>query len=397
MNSEREVFFVAGEPSGDLHAASLASELARLAPVKLTGAGGSRMREAGVITDFDSTKWGAMGLPEAIRKLPHLLLQHKRMVNLIRRRSPALLLLVDFGAFNVRLAQAVRRTRPEQHIMYYFPPSSWRRRPRDWTFLRELVDVVATPFKWSAQQLSASGVCAHWVGHPVVERFSGREDPAQFRRTQDLPEGRPVIGLMPGSRKVERDCIGPQLLGAAQLLRDNLPEAHFLWSVWNPERPSRLDERAAAIEYITPLTDSQTLILASDLVIAASGTATLECTAALRPLIMVYRGTRAMALQHRLVDLGTDYYAMPNIIANQPIVPELIQYDVNPQRLCEEVLALYTDPSRYQQMRQELAAVRAELGAPGASRRAAELAVAVMTGGSELSPDRLTGPGEGVQ
>ncbi len=397
MNHQQEVFFVAGEPSGDVHAAGLARALTEIAAVRLTGAGGPRMRNAGVVTDFDSANWGTVGLPDAIRRIPGLLRQGRRMANLIRQRQPDLLLLVDFGAFNVRLARAVRQTRPQQRIMYYFPPASWRRKRRDWSFLGELVDVVATPFKWSAAQLRASGVRAYWVGHPVVERFSSPEDPAQFRRERGLPDATPVIGLMPGSRPVERNCIGPQLLGAARLLHRSLPEAHFLWSLWNPDRPNRSDRQAMASSYITPLADSRTLILASDLVAGTSGTATLECAAALRPLIMVYRGTWATVLQFRLTNLGTDCYAMPNIIAQRMVVPELIQNDVNPQRLAKEVLDLYTNKARYNQMKQDLAEIRAELGPPGASQRAAELAVALMTGASEMPTEALASAGEGSQ
>jgi len=397
MNQQPEVFFVTGELSGDIHAADLARELARMTDVRLTGAGGPYMRKAAVITDFDSTNWGAMGLPQAIRKIPYLLLQKKRIVNMIKQRQLALLVLVDFGAFNVRLARTVRQACPDQRIMYYFPPSSWRRRPHDWSFLAELVDMVATPFKWSAQQLRNSGVAAHWVGHPVIDRFSDQQDAADFRRQQNLPGGDPVVGLMPGSRNVERNCIGPQLLAAAELLHSELPEAHFLWSLLPEAQSSRLDRRAANADYITSLADSRTLILASDIVVTASGTATLEATAALRPLIMVYRGTLAMQIQARFMDFGTDYFAMPNIIAQRRIVPELIQNEVNPQRLCQEVIDLYTDRARQEQMKQQLAKARAELGAPGAARRAAQLAMTLIAVQEEVSPAPTTVGGEALQ
>ena len=385
-----------GELSGDIHAADLARELARMADVRLTGAGGPHMRLAAVATDFDSTNWGAIGLPQAIRKIPYLLLQKKRIVNMIKQRQPALLILIDFGAFNVRLARTVRRAYPDQRIMYYFPPSSWRRQPHDWSFLAELVDIVATPFKWSAQQLRDCSVAAHWVGHPVVDRFSNQQEATDFRGQQNLPDGDPVVGLMPGSRNVERNCIGPQLLAMAELLRNQLPQVHFLWSVLSEAQPGRLDRRAASADYITPLADSRSLILASDIVVTASGTATLEATAALRPLIMVYRGTLAMQIQARFMDFGTDYFAMPNIIAQQPIIPELIQNEVNPQRLCKEVLDLYTDKSRQAQMKQQLAEVRAELGPPGAARRTAQLALTLIADRDKLPSTQTTAVGEGL-
>ncbi len=397
MNQQPEVFFVTGELSGDIHAAGLARELAEMADVRLTGAGGPHMRQAAVATDFDSTSWGAIGLPQAIRKIPYLLVQKKRIVNMIKQRQPAVLILIDFGAFNVRLARTVRQACPDQRIMYYFPPSSWRRRPHDWSFLAELVDMVATPFKWSAQQLRNCGVAAHWVGHPVVDRFSDQKDAVAFRRQQNLPAGAPVVGLMPGSRNVERNCIGPQLLAMTELLRNRLPEAQFLWSVLSEAQPSKLDRRAATAHYITPLADSRSLILASDIVVTASGTATLEATAALRPLIMVYRGTLAMQVQARFMDFSTDYFAMPNIIAQRCIIPELIQNEVNPQRLCQEVLDLHTDRYRQEQMKQELAKVRAELGPPGAARRAAQLALTLIADDDKPPSLQTTAGGEGLQ
>ena len=397
MKQRPELFFVTGEPSGDLHAADLARELARMADVKLTGAGGPHMRQAAVATDFDSTNWGAIGLPQAIRKIPYLLIQKKRIVNIIKQRQPAVLILIDFGAFNIRLARTVRQVCHGQRIMYYFPPSSWRRRPHDWGFLAELVDAVATPFKWSAQQLRDCGVPAQWVGHPVVDRFNGQQAAANYRRQQDLPDSNPVIGLMPGSRAVERNCIGPQLLAAAKLLHSKLADAQFLWSVLSQARPSKLDRRAARIDYITPLADSRSLILASDIVVAASGTATLEATAALRPLIMVYRGTLAMQIQARFMDFGTDYFAMPNIIAQRRIVPELIQNEVNPQRLCQEVLDLHNNAFRQEQMKNDLAEVRAELGPPGAARRAAQLALTLVADRDKLPSLQGTGGGEELQ
>ncbi len=397
MNQQPELFFVTGELSGDIHAAGLARELARMADVRLTGAGGPHMRQAGVITDFDSTNWGTIGLPQAIRKIPYLLLQKKRIINIIKQRQPALLILIDFGAFNVRLARTVRQVCPNQRIMYYFPPSSWRRRPHDWSFLAELVDVAATPFKWSAQQLRSCGIAAHWVGHPVVDRFSNRQEAADFRREQNLPDGDPVVGLMPGSRNVERNCIGPQLLATTELLRSQLPQVRFLWSVLREVQSNKLDRRAATTDHITPLADSRTLILASDIVVTASGTATLEATAALRPLIMVYRGTLAMQIQARFMDFGTEYFAMPNIIAQQRIVPELIQNEVNPQRLCQEVLNLHTDRVWQEQMKQQLAKVRTELGPPGAARRTAQLALALIADRDKLPPVQTATVGEGPQ
>ena len=394
MKGKQELFFVTGEPSGDLHAALLAEELARQPNLQFTGAGGVRMKQAGVALDADSAEWGSVGIATTLRRVPYLLAQKQRLLNLIVQRQPALLILVDFGAFNVRLARSVKQRCPQQRIMYYFPPSSWQRQPRDWSFLAQLTDLVATPFEWSAQNLRACGVKADWVGHPVVDRISPPADRAQFRQQHGLPQGRPVIGLMPGSRAVERRCMGPQLLRAAAVIRSRLPEAHFLWSAWPPNRPGRWDRAAGTKEYITCAGDSQMLIMACDLVIAASGTATLEAAAAGCPVIMVYRGTWPMVIQYWCSDLGTRFYAMPNIVAEREIVPELLQWDVNPQRVAAEVLDLWGEPRRWEQMKRDLAEVRTALGPPGASRRVAEL-VGKLLGLASGGADGVHTPGEG--
>lgn len=387
MGPKQEVFFVTGEPSGDLHAALLAQELAQWPGLTLSGVGGSWMRQAEVHIERDSSTWGTVGIPDALRRVPYLLLQKHRIVKLIAQRRPALLILVDFGAFNIRLARSVRRRCPQQRILYYFPPSSWSRRARDWSFLAQLTDMVVTPFEWSAQNLRASGVPVEWVGHPVVDHIRPPANRAEFRRQQGVPSGKPLIGLLPGSRAVERRCIGPQLLGAARLIKSKLPEAEFLWSVWPPHKPRRIDRQAADIDYVTCVHDTQALLMAADLVIVTSGTATLEATVADCPMIMVYRGTWPMLIQYWLSDLGTEFYAMPNIIAQRQVVSELLQWDVNPRRIADEVMTLYNDSVRREQMKRDLAEVRAALGPPGASRRVAQI-VAELLG---LSGD--TGPG----
>ncbi len=387
MSTTQEIFFVTGEPSGDLHAALLAQQLAQWPQLQLTGAGGPLMRQAGVVTDFGSSEWGTVGIAGALRRVPYLLLQKYRIAQLIARRQPALVILVDFGAFNVRLARTLRRYCPGQRILYYFPPSSWSRQRRDWSFLAELTDVVITPFEWSAQNLRDRGVNVHWTGHPVLDRISPPADRAAFRRKHALPDGQPVVGLMPGSRSVERRCIGPQLLSATTLINNKLPDSRFLWSIWPPGKPGRLDHQADQADYITCLSDSRTLIMACDMVVAASGTAALEAAAADCPMIMVYRGTRAMVVQYWLSDFGTEYYAMPNIIAQRRVIPELLQWDVNPDRVACEVVDLYTNPARWDQMKRDLAEVREVLGPPGASRRAAQVVAEVLglPGNSEHS------------
>ncbi|MEN6640874.1 MAG: hypothetical protein ABFE08_00365 [Armatimonadia bacterium] len=373
-----EIFFVVGEPSGDLHSALLAGELLKRGSFRLTGAGGDKMRQAGVVTDFDSGGWGAIGVPEALRKIPGLYLAKLRLLRLLRERRPALLVLVDCGAFNVRLARAVRQFPWHQPIMYYFPPSSWDQSERDRSPLAAITDVVATPFPWSETLLRKDGINAHFIGHPVVDRIQPVQDKPQFRRELGLPEAEHYVGLLPGSRKVERTLLGPQMLEAARRLIAT-GQYHFLWSS-PPAKQAGADHLPADLQdHITVIGESASIFRASDLVLTSFGTATLEAAAALTPMLTMYRGTLAMRLQYRLMSFSTKYYAMPNIIAQRELVPELIQDEASGPALASRIAELFAEPERLAEITEGLRDVRAQLGPPGAAGRAADLVVAAVS------------------
>ncbi len=350
---------------------------------RLTGVGGDNMRKAGVATDIDSTGWGTVGLPDALRRIPYFMVQCRRLAKLIERRRPALVILVDFGAFNVRLGRAIRRLPFHQPIMYYFPPASWDKSARDRSPLAAVADVVATPFPWSETLLRKDGVNAYFVGHPVLERVQPPDDRQAVRRRLGLPAAAHYVGLLPGSRRIERRLLGPQMLQAVRLLREH-DDYHFLWSA-APSRESGPEIRIPAelAQSVTVIENSVDIFQAADLVVTAFGTATLESTAAVCPMIGIYRGTRAMGLQFRLMRIPTAFYAMPNIIAEGPVVPELVQDQATGPGICTAVSTLFDTPSALQEMSEKLAAIRSGLGETGASKRAAQVALDAIAARSE--------------
>ncbi len=381
MSDRAEVVFVAGEPSGDLHAGLLAEEMAASAEISIQAVGGARLAAAGAEMLIDSSDWGVMGLPAALRQAPVCWLALRRVRKLLVAEGPALLVLVDFGAGNMHLLRKLGLRRPR--CFYYFPPGSWSRERRDYSELARLTDCVATPFPWSEKLLRAQGVNAHFVGHPVIDRVQALDDASSVRRELGVPEGARCLGLLPGSRAVERRLLGPEMIGAAAKLMQRMPDLYVLFSP--PPSSAGGDDRHIDLEQlgerVSVVADSIRLMQASDLVITAFGTATLEAAAALCPMIGVYRGTWAMWLQFRLMKMRTDIYAMPNIIAGERIVPEFIQPDeTSAERLAAVAGDLLDDEGARLAMKGRLRGVRELLGPPGATQRAAALALMTMAG-----------------
>jgi len=393
MDEEIEVYMVAGEPSGDLHAAMVAECLRANYPVRLRGAAGPRMRAAGVAADYCSENWGTVSFSESLSRIIYLWLTGLVILRGLKRRPPDVVMPVDFRAFNVGWAHRLRHRIPGPKILYYFPPGSWNPQQRDYRWLAHIVDAVATPFAHSARNLRACGVPAYWVGHPVLDRLAPPADRAAFRREHNLPEGRPVIGILPGSRAIERNCLGKALLETTDWLRRRLPEASFLWSLLPWRKPFRSDRQAAETPGVTLVEDSAILLQAADLVITAMGTATLEAAAADCLPVTVYRGTPGMWLQWKFTALAKmPAFALPNILLGRKAVPELLHNEVTPERVGGEVLRLWQDAEQRQELRRALAEVRARLGTPGASRRTAEMIWRLAHGETDfedlaLSPD----------
>ncbi len=376
---------VAGEPSGDLHAALVAEALRERHPVRLRGAAGPRMRAAGVVADYRSDNWGTVSLSQALSRIVYLWLTGLVILRGLKRRPPDVVMPVDFRAFNIGWAHRLRHRIPGPKILYYFPPGSWNPQPRDCGWLAHIVDAVATPFAHSARNLRKCGVPAYWVGHPVLDRLAPPADRAAFRREHNLPEGNPVVGILPGSRALERNCLGSPLLETVGWLRQRLPEASFLWSVLPWREPFRLDRQAANTPGVTPVEDSAVLLQGADLVITAMGTATLEAAAADCLPIAVYRGTPGMWLQWKCTALARmPAFALPNILLGEKIVPELLHTEVAPERVGAEVLSIWEDAARQARLHQALAEVRRRLGSPGASQRTAEMIWRLAHGEADL-------------
>lgn len=372
---ERSIAICAGESSGDLNGAHLANSLKSLDPgLRLWGAGGPKMRDAGVEIDINMTGGGTIGIAESLKSIPSVAIKYHRMRRLLLNRHPDLFIPIDYGAFNVRLAQIARKNGIE--VVYYFPPSSWRRKPKNASKLFACGGKVVTPFPWSAELLSAAGLEARFVGHPLVDIVKPTKSREQFLSDIGLDPSIPTIGLLPGSRAHEIREHLPRLGACAEILHGDLGSVQFvIGAAWGAE--SMLDQIEHANEYYFPpiaVVEGCTYdcMAASDLLITASGTATLEAAILGIPMIIIYRGSPIMRFEYELrKSILEDYIGMPNIIMDRGVCPELLNDDVKPEILADIALELLTDKDKLAQMKSDLNEVKSRLGECGAVDRVA--------------------------
>ena len=382
------LFFVAGEASGDWAGALLAEALRRKRPeIRLRGVGGQRMSGAGVELVADSSDWGAIGVADALRKIPGVYREVQMLKARLAEERPSGLVLIDAGAVNVRLARMVQGCGLK--ILYYLPPGSWSRKPRSQA-VRDLVDVIATPYPWSRDLLSGGRARVEWVGHPVLETARPKLSAEQAWERCGLDRRRPVVALAPGSRGQEMRCVLPVMARAAALLAKRSKGTQFLLPLSNPAYEDRVRQalRRVGVEALLLQGMEYDALQLAGAAAVCSGTATLEFACLGLPMVVVYKASPGTTLQFLLVRgvIGKQWRAaMPNIIAGRDVVPELLWKHAKPEAVARELSSLLEDRERRQQMQWDLAEVVRSLGEPGASDRTADLVLEMIADESTLA------------
>ncbi len=220
-----------GELSGDLIGGALSRAIKEVDPgAELWGLGSISMRDAGVELLADSASWGAIGVIETLSKIPRILTQISPLVRkAIVSRKPDVVVLIDFGAFNVRVARFCKKIGIK--VLYYFPPGAWRRTGDKGAELAQITDVIAAPFPWSAERFNRLGANAKYVGHPLMERVRSQMSRIQFADQFGIEPTHPIIGMLPGSRRQEVIHNMPALLDAARIIYEKVPNAQFIIGV----------------------------------------------------------------------------------------------------------------------------------------------------------------------
>lgn len=369
------ILIITGEASGDLHGANLAIALKALAPdAVLVGVGGARMHAAGVDVVEGIGHLDIIGLigPSALRAVVHRL---KKVRRLLQSEAWDVVVLIDNPGLNFHFARIAKKA--GHRVVYYIAPQLWAWRPGRMRWMQRRVDhaVVTLPFEEPLYR--AAGVPCTFVGHPLLDAVAVSYDRVGLRKQFGLDSSAPVIGLLPGSRVSEVQLLLPVLVQTVARLAGLYSELQVVMAQAGTIQDSLVDRLLADSPVKIRVIKHQPneVMAAADVLLIASGTATLQAALVGTPMIIVYRAPRlTFWLARQLVRVK--WIGLANLIAGRSIVPEVLQDEVTPERLTEEVLHLLRDRPAYREMQQALEQVRASLGEPGASERAAAVVLA---------------------
>jgi lipid-A-disaccharide synthase len=380
---ERPVFIVAGEASGDIHAASLIRAVRAVAPERglpvprFYGMGGGRMADAGVAPLTRMEQVSVIGIAEVVRHLPRIWLTFRELVRSLDRERPRLAILVDFPDFNMRLAKQIKRRGIP--LIWYISPQVWAWRSGRVATLKRLVDQMLTLFPFETDFYRTRGMDVTFVGHPLVDHVTPTRTAPDVRRELGVSDAAPLVALLPGSRRSELRTYLPAMLGAAERLAARRPDVRFALPLAD-SLDSSLIETALAECKATVIWRRgmfHDLLNAADAAVVASGTATLETALVGVPMLIVGRvsGLTAAYLR-RFAHLP--YVGLVNYVMGGVHVPELLQEAVTPENIAESLERLLTDETERARLCEVYAEIRTRLGAGGASERAGEAVVAFL-------------------
>jgi lipid-A-disaccharide synthase len=364
------ILIITGEASGDLHGANLALALRAQAPdLAILGVGGSRMRAVGVDLVQDIGHLDVMGLIglSAVRTLARRMLTIRRI---LRQGSLDLVVLIDNPGLNFHFARIAKQA--GLRVVYYIAPQIWAWRPRRMRWMQRRVDHVLVVLPFEEELYRQAGVPCSFVGHPLMDDVAESYDREKVRAAYGLPRDACVLGLLPGSRTREVKDLLPVFLKAARLLQQEGRPIRLILAVADTvsqEAIKRACDEAGLDVRLVPH-DPNGVMAAADLLFIASGTATLQAAIIGTPMVIAYKHSWFTYLLARLL-VRVRSIGLANIVAGRPFIPELIQHQATPARLAEEAKRILDDASCREGMRTEMARVRALLGSPGASARAA--------------------------
>jgi lipid-A-disaccharide synthase len=370
-----KVLIVAGEASGDLHGSFLVREMLNINPaLHFYGIGGNKMRKAGVKLLAHAADIAVVGVFEVFSKIGNIIKIRQKIKKSLDQLKPDLVILIDFPDFNLNIVARAAKKKGVK-IFYYISPQVWAWREGRVEQIKRLVDKMTVILPFEVDFYAAHGLAVNYVGHPLLDTVKTELTRSQARLRFGLAERQATIGLLPGSRTAEITRLLPEMMQAAQIISQKIPDAQYILPLADTVEEKIVADIIASSNLNVKIISGHTydVLACCDAAIVTSGTATLETGLLGVPMIIIYRVSLFSELIGRMI-IKPQRIGLVNIIAGKTVAPELIQHDANGPRIASEVLAILLNEAKKQEITAELRDIRAKLGEPGAARRAAQIA-----------------------
>ena len=353
----KKVFIITGEYSGDIHGGKVAELLIQQFPdIEIEGIGGINLQKAGVKLFCDHSKMSGFGL--SIKMIiDHLSLEKRVCEYILNQFKPDLVLCIDYGAFNLRIA---KRLHGKCKVFHYIPPQVWASRKWRIKKIKKYVDKVLCIFPFEVDMYKKYDIDVHYCGHPLIKQLPEKVDKKVFFEHHGLDITKPLVSIFPGSRPLELKFLAETLIGAAKLLQKKHPELQFCISHAPNLHDNVFDKYIKDTGFKVIKGENQALLSVSDSLILASGTVALEASLYEIPMIIGYRGPWILYLAYLLFRC-IKRVSLPNIVINDDIVPELIQAKFTKENICYETERLLYDKKYREKIIDKLKKVREKL------------------------------------
>lgn len=360
----KSIVVVAGEESSDQHAASFVHQLRAAHPdLQFSGIGGQHMRDAGVDLISDLAKYGATGISEVVRHLGTIRQAFRAVKAHLRAHKPDLLVLVDSPGFNLPLAKFAKKTLGIR-VLYYISPQIWAWKANRIHTIKKYVDQMAVIFPFEKKLYEQAGIPVAFVGHPLTRKIDTKEPKDAIRKRLKLPVNQQILAVLPGSRGNEIERHMPVLIKTLKILQESFPSLHTVIPVAETIDPDVINAyfKDSNIPHTLIKGEAQNVLKSSDCAVVASGTASLECALLQKPMCIIYKASLITYLAASQL-IRVRYLGLCNLLQNKMIVPELLQYDCNPQELAGVLTNLLSDPALSHRMSKRLQILSESLSA----------------------------------
>ncbi|MBA2711110.1 MAG: lipid-A-disaccharide synthase [Tatlockia sp.] len=373
MQEIKRIVIVAGEESGDIHAASFIRRLKNQnTNFEFTGIGGKHMAEAGVLLISDLARYGVTGFTSVFRNLLVIRKAFYAIKSHLEKTKPDLLILVDYPGFNLRLAKVAKKM--GIRILYYISPQIWAWKEKRIDTIRACIDRMAVILPFEKVIYEKAKVPVSFVGHPLMEKINHCKDIISARHGLQLPVDKRLVAMLPGSRLNEIEKHMPVLVAAAERLSQKCLDLHFVIPIAGSLDPSTVKryfkKSKVSISFIEG--KATEVVACSDCAVVSSGTASLECALLEVPMCIIYKGS-GLSYYIAMKVIKVKYLGLCNLLQNEMVVPELLQDDCNPKELTRILSDLLNNEEVIERMQKRLKKIKFSLSAEQADCTIAEL------------------------